>query len=366
MAVHLKPLVARESVKNAHLVLYVEALIKSGDPAKAIRELHALRPKFSSKIEWLLLMSKALQKLGRIDQAIETIQSGLGRKKQNRRLIKRLAQLAEVQTKALALEQEYKSSETWRRLQKLRNTRVGQRCFIIGNGPSLLKQDLKKLTGEFTFVTNWFSNHPDCKAIQPKYYCIASHTVFGGWSNNVEHSLDKTFKTKLLENAPDSHIIFSYRFKPLLDQDPDFLNRKLDYLLFDNPKRKIYYEGGFNPDLSGFQYNGFTGILTFCIPLAIYMGFSEIYLVGCDCDYQLESPEKPKSYFYKPEQHTTLTTRYENLCFEWAPDGPVFKSYEAVKAAAAKRGVRIFNATAGGKLEVFDRVPFESLFPTPS
>jgi hypothetical protein len=361
-AFYLRPLATRENARNDHVVLYIDALIKGGDTAKATDELDTFRPKFVSKTEWHLQKSKALQKLGRIEKAIEVIEQGLGRKKQNKRLLKRLQHLVDLHDKARKLEQEYKASATRARLDKLRNTHVGKRCFIIGNGPSLLKQDLKKLTPEVTFVTNWFSNHPDCKAIQPKYYCIASHTVFGGWGANIAHALDKTFKRKLLENAADSHMIFSYRFRSLVEGDPDFGSCKVDYLLFDNPKKKIYYEGGINPDLSGFQYNGFTGILTFCIPLAIHMGFTEIYLVGCDCDYQLESPKKPKSYFYKPEQHTTITTKYENLCFEWAPDGPVFKSYEAVKQVAAKRNVRIFNATDGGKLEVFDRVPFDTLF----
>jgi hypothetical protein len=44
--------------------------------------------------------------------------------------------------------------------EKLRNCHRGQRCFVIGNGPSLTKQDLAPLDGEITFVMNAFWKHP--------------------------------------------------------------------------------------------------------------------------------------------------------------------------------------------------------------
>ena len=46
----------------------------------------------------------------------------------------------------------------WRRdsiknLKQLKNIHVGERCFIIGNGPSLKKTDLSKLKDEYTIGT---------------------------------------------------------------------------------------------------------------------------------------------------------------------------------------------------------------------
>ena len=37
-------------------------------------------------------------------------------------------------------------------------------------------------------------------------------------------------------------------------------------------------------------------------------------------------------------------------------------SFGAVKKYADAHGIRVFNATRGGKLDVFDRVDFDSLF----
>ena len=40
------------------------------------------------------------------------------------------------------------------RLEELKDTQLGKRCFIIGNGPSLRQTDLTKLRGEATFGLN--------------------------------------------------------------------------------------------------------------------------------------------------------------------------------------------------------------------
>src|SRR5512136_148163 len=45
-------------------------------------------------------------------------------------------------------------SESRRALAALKDSRRGERCFIIGNGPSLRQTDLAKLRGEATFGLN--------------------------------------------------------------------------------------------------------------------------------------------------------------------------------------------------------------------
>jgi hypothetical protein len=38
------------------------------------------------------------------------------------------------------------------------------------------------------------------------------------------------------------------------------------------------------------------------------------------------------------------------------------KAYQSAKAYADAHGIKVYNATRGGKLEVFERVDFDSLF----
>src|SRR5438067_13410697 len=46
------------------------------------------------------------------------------------------------------------------RNSRFREAHAGNRCFVIGNGPSLAGQDIFPLEGEITFVMNTFFAHP--------------------------------------------------------------------------------------------------------------------------------------------------------------------------------------------------------------
>ena len=55
---------------------------------------------------------------------------------------------------------------------KYKDVHKGERCFILGSGHSILKQDLTKLRGEIVITQNHFHVHPDIDVIQPKYHCV--------------------------------------------------------------------------------------------------------------------------------------------------------------------------------------------------
>lgn len=256
--------------------------------------------------------------------------------------------------------QAFLESGSYHKLARLRNIHQGKRAFIIGNGPSIKEQDLTLLKDEVTFVTNWFVNHPEYKEIDPTYYAVSSHEMFGGWSHeNPQPNPD--WLEKMLAVAGNSHKFFSYAFRDLLVGKGIFTAEESDFLLFDRPKYQVDQKGDINLDLTQPMDDGYTGIVTFCLPLAHFMGITEIYLVGCDCDYQITSPDSDKAYFYDYSQHTTRTTSHEGLMRAWADDGPVFKTYEIVRDRFALDGIRIVNATRGGRLEVFPRQDYESV-----
>lgn len=362
-APHLQQLARQRDRWPDTLWRCLEALVRSGDVETAWQWLERTREEFEGQIQWHTSRALTLQKLGRLREAREAVAESQARFPRHKGLQKRAEDLDRRLAEMAAIGESYRRSATWARLSALRGRHAGERCFIIGNGPSLQQQDLRWLAGETTFVTNWFVNHPDCAAIAPTWYVVCSHTLFGGWGPDARPAMNPEFRERLLAVAAGSHKVFSYKFEPLFAADAAFDGQAVDYLIFDNPKRKIHAEGGIHPELSGFQHNGFTGILTFCFPLAFHLGFSEIVLLGCDCDYGLRSPESPKRYFYPPELHTSPTTRYENLVREWAPGGPVFQAYDVIAREAARRGVRVWNATAGGRLEAFPRRPLASFRP---
>ena len=93
------------------------------------------------------------------------------------------------------------------------------------------------------------------------------------------------------------------------------------------------------------------------------MGFKEIYLIGVDHHFHISQDNKGeiiidntvKDYFTDK-----YNTDKENLYIPNTEKSTL--TYIAMKAQCESRGVQIYNATRGGKLEVFPRVDFEKLF----
>src|SRR5947207_1833041 len=90
-----------------------------------------------------------------------------------------------------------------RQNEKLRGRHAGQRCFIVGNGPSLAKQDLTPLADELTFVMNAFWKHPILDTEwQPKYFCFADAFCYDGTE------AVKQFFQSIRERAHSAEYIF--------------------------------------------------------------------------------------------------------------------------------------------------------------
>ena len=79
------------------------------------------------------------------------------------------------------------------------------------------------------------------------------------------------------------------------------------------------------------------------------MGFSEIYLLGVDCNYKRGSQN---NYFYQEKEKDNIDHDEERMIM----------AYQSARNYADFHGIKIYNATRGGMLEVFDRVDFDSLF----
>jgi len=107
----------------------------------------------------------------------------------------------------------------------------------------------------------------------------------------------------------------------------------------------------FSEDLSKMAYPG-TSVVHFLMQIIFYMGFEEIYLLGTDCNYNGQV------------KHSKLVT-YRNS--DQIGNSPkdiymgLIKDYELANKIAKDRGIRIYNATRGGMLEVFPRVKLEEI-----
>lgn len=233
-------------------------------------------------------------------------------------------------------------SQNARNLKILKNKHLGKRCFIIGNGPSLKAEDLEKLKNEITFAFNRIYYVFDQTDWRPTYYCSED---------------DKTiFKSKDEINKLD----LENKFFPV--------NFPWDYKI--HLKTATYYifkvgdgivEPGFSEDIVKGIYWGNTVAYT-AIQMAVYMGIREIYLLGIDHNFSKMINDKGEIVIDETAKDYFLENYNEDKDELYIPNIEIStRAFTAAKKFADKNNIKIYNATLGGKLEVFERVDFDKL-----
>lgn len=235
-------------------------------------------------------------------------------------------------------------------LQTLKGIHEGKRCFIIGNGPSLRAEDLDKLKEEICFAANTIYNIFDRTDWRPTYYLSVDERT-------LEYIKDK------LENYNLGHLFLRDDRCDL--QAPTNMMTKIHItsLLFQIDTKKAFHNTSiyFSEDVSNHFCDG--GTVTFeAIQLAVYMGFKEIYLLGIDHHYAASVDAEGKLIIDKTVKDHFDDTDCLATGFPAVLETAQY-AFTIAKEYADNHGIEIFNATRGGKLEVFPRVDFDSLFP---
>lgn len=237
-------------------------------------------------------------------------------------------------------------------IRKYRNIYEGRRCFIIGNGPSLMIRDLETLKkfGEISIASNSIYNLFSDTDWRPSIYTV--------------HDFQEIKKTreKISSVKTDLKIVAMSSSGRVYDIDGAILIRLID----PDPAHKEIH---FSDDISRCVYDG--GTVTYVsIQCAAYMGFKEIILLGVDHSFAREKTrdgritvnQDIKNHFQKYQTNEFWgngQTDEEAVVF---PLDFATEAFIEAKRYADEHGIRILNATRGGKLEVFRRVDFDSLF----
>jgi hypothetical protein len=227
-------------------------------------------------------------------------------------------------------------------IKSLRNIHLGKRCFIIGNGPSLTTEDLDKLKNEITFAFNRIYFIFDQTDWRPTYYCSED-------DKTIIKSKDDINDLKLENKFFPVNFPWDYKIR--------FKNAK--YYVFKFGDRNT--EPKFSEDIVKGIYWGNTVAYT-AIQIAVYMGVKEIYLLGVDHNFskmindkgEIIIDETAKDYFSEK-----YNTDKEDL---YIPNIEVStRAFTAAKKYADDNNIKIYNATRGGKLDVFERVNFDQI-----
>lgn len=230
------------------------------------------------------------------------------------------------------------SDKQYLSLKKYKNIHEGERCFIICTGPSLTVEDINKLKNEFTLSMNSIILMFDKTDWRPTYYGIVDEFVYEKFQNNETfQSLKNRFVSSAIKNK-----------KMCRTSETDIL---LPMYRLDFARNKCATK--FSDDIYSVVYAG--GTVTYMMmQIAVYMGFKELYLLGCDSDFSGQ-----KKHFV--EYSTNINQAYDEFVI-FDPEYTCVNSYKTAKKYCDEHGIKIYNATRGGKLEVFERVDLDSLF----
>lgn len=224
--------------------------------------------------------------------------------------------------------------ENWKTdIRKFKNSIKNKRIFIIATGPSIRLEDLELLdkNHELTMGMNGVYYLFSDTEWRPTYYVVSDGRAIREYDENCKR--DAMPKTE----------------KFLSDNYLDFWKESRDETYHCFRQEQQPYHLQFSEDCAECVYAGSTVVYA-CLQLASYMGAKELYLLGCDFSFSKDMTAGDNHCYKKKDVEYAFDFEH------------VTKAYEKAKEYADKHGIKIYNATRGGKLEIFERVDFDSLF----
>lgn len=231
--------------------------------------------------------------------------------------------------------------ESIKRLAELKDIHKGKRAFIIGNGPSLKQTDLNKLKNEITFGMNRiYLAFPEL-GFTTTYLCVTNDLV-------VEQFVDEI-------NALSMQKFIAWRSRHHFNhsipvsQLPVFV-----YTTYTGPR--------FTTDVRRRVWEGAT-VTNLALQLAYHMGIEKSILIGVDHNFTSKG-EANKTITSQGDDPNHFMPNYFGKGVKWQlPDLDTSEiGYIMAREAYRKAGREIVDATLGGKLSVFPKVDYNSLF----
>ncbi|MFC2063885.1 6-hydroxymethylpterin diphosphokinase MptE-like protein [Chloroflexota bacterium] len=222
-------------------------------------------------------------------------------------------------------------------LADLKDSQVGKRCFIIGNGPSLKEMDLGKLKNEITFGMNRiYLLFPDL-GFSTTYYVSINDLVIQQCALDIQ--------------ALEMPRFLAWRSHPHIQPDE---NLNFLYTTYTGP--------GFSHDVSGRVWEGAT-VTYVTLQLAFHMGFSEVILIGVDHNF-VSTGDPNQTIISEGDDPDHFSPHYFNKGFRWQlPDLETSEvAYRMAAQAYTEAGRTVLDATRGGKLTIFPKVDYDALF----
>lgn len=220
----------------------------------------------------------------------------------------------------------------YQKWKTLKNVHMGDRCFIIGTGPSLNLDDLPRLQDELTFSCNSIVKFFPKTSWRPTYYCIVDPRVYDTLESNIlaYPELKCFYPTNRIKNFKGNGIGF-----PLNCCD-----------MYRVKEPRVFRLTEFGSDPMKCFYDGATVVYS-AMQIAVYMGFKTIYLMGVDCNYGYSKNFHNKDLEYNSKDYKYRDTKNTGLI--------MIEAFKIAKEYCDNHGIEIINLNHGGMLDVFPR-----------
>lgn len=240
----------------------------------------------------------------------------------------------------------------------------GERCFVLGTGPSLKEQDLKLLKNEFVFTVNQFMRSEQFKDVKTTFHVWND----SGYFNEMGDRKTVRERVELCKKIDKSVVSFFPYSKSIEFVKKNYLDKYLDIKYYQEmsgiPVEAI------NLNLSSLMPEVGTAVLS-AVNIAFYMGFSTIYLLGCDCtdiltiisakSSEIASPQ----YVYGNDNSVKMQVKSmleeRPLEFIYELQAKKFAAFRKINTICRENGVKIYNCTKGGILEGISRRKYEDV-----
>jgi hypothetical protein len=234
----------------------------------------------------------------------------------------------------------HKKRKLVKRNSKFKNIHNGERCFILGTGPSLKDVNPEYLKNEIIFGVNFLQRSDFMKYITPTYYCLY---------DNIFHTTAKESTKEIIEQFPNTTFFLRTN---AFDAVKEFnIKNNNIYYQYCN----LYqYDNYINVDMANNMTAPFNVVLG-CIQTAIYMGFKEIYLLGCD--FNSFASLKVEHCYDKDN----APDRQMSIGFELKFYSMVSYHHYALSKYAKENKIRIINLTPNSLLDAYERRDLEDI-----
>ena len=213
----------------------------------------------------------------------------------------------------------------------------------MGNGPSLLESDLERLAEEVTIASN-------------AHYLIWPQLGYVPTFLTVEDRL-------VAEDRADELRALRGTVKVFPDDLMHVLGPAGADTLFVRFPRAYRHFPRFSDDLARRAYWG--GTVSFLnLQLAAHLGCTTVVLLGFDHSYVVPEEELAGHVIHSTRQDVNhVHPDYFGPGYRWHdPDlARMEVAYRCARAALERRGVTVLNATAGGRLEIFERAELSEI-----